>query len=153
MKSLIVMSLLLLSACSQNDETNPPPKAVADSVAKASALPKATGDFPDYAPQYPGSEILETSKTSDDDFSSTQFTMTTNDPIAKVSEFYRTSLSKAATMPITYDESTPEKLDIMAGDFVGGVEGKTKTNLGTSLSAKILDGKTHIYVMFNRPLA
>jgi hypothetical protein len=151
-KSIILVLVCSLASCGQNETAKPSERSVTPTATAPSKGAANTATFPDYAPQYPDSTIIETTPKSFDDFSSTEIVMTTDDPVAKVSEFYRASLSKSVNMPITYDESTPEKLDIMAGDFVGGVAGKTETNLGTSLSAKIVDGKTHIFVLFNRPL-
>jgi hypothetical protein len=155
MKSLMIVTLsLLLSACGQN--VSQPAKSevlAAPSVESKSGAASAAEDsgFTDYAPQYPGSEIVEKTTKDFDDFSSTEIQLATSASIADVEKFYRGALAKSDAMPVTYDDSTPEKLSIMAGDFVGGVEGKTETNLGTSLTVKAEDGKTQIYLLLNKP--
>lgn len=155
MKHLKIVALtLLLSACGQNVSEPATNEVSTKPLAQNKSGPATAAEganFTEYAPQFPGSELLDKSLKVYDDFSSTEFHMTTNASVAEVSKFYREKLAGTETMPVTYDESTPEKLDIMAGDFVGGVEGKTKTNLGTSLGAKVEDGKTHIYLMLNNP--
>jgi hypothetical protein len=155
MKNLMIVTLaLLLGACGQNASEPVKNEVAAKQLAPSKSGPASAAEgavFTDYAPQFPGSETLDKSLKVYDDFSSTEFHMTTSASVADVSKFYREKLAGTETMPVTYDYSTPEKLDIMAGDFVGGVEGKTKTNLGTSLSAEVKDRKTHIYLMLNNP--
>jgi hypothetical protein len=154
-KHLMIVSLsLLLSACGQKVSEPAKSEAPAAPSAESQSAPAVASDdsgFTDYAPQYPGSEIVEKTAKDLGEFSSTDIHMTTSASIADVSKFYRGTLAKSDAMPVTYDDSTPEKLSIMAGDFVGGVEGKTKTNLGTSLTVKTEDGKTNIYLLLNKP--
>ena len=94
---VILLPALLLSACGQNESAPADnPARVDQSTAATAATAKANGaGLPDYAPQYPGSVIVEQSTKDFADFSSTEIHMTTSDAVGKISDFYRASLAKS----------------------------------------------------------
>jgi hypothetical protein len=94
-----------------------------------------TGDFPAFAPQYPGSTITSSTKMTTDGKSMSTVTMTSPDKVDPIIEFYKSNVTKAG-MPIG-----------MTGNFDGAgtlQAGKDETAPGLIVSATPKEGLSEI---------
>jgi hypothetical protein len=112
----------------------------------------STATLPDYAPQYPGSTLGQTSTISTGEGSMVTATMSSADPADKILAFYKPRLI-AGGLPVAMESTTPEMSMIMAGDGMAGAASGAKVTKGLSaaVTVKTTDGKSEISMVLNAP--
>ncbi len=104
-----------------------------------------SGDWPSWVPIYPGSEPEGIGTMTTSDSISGSFTLSTNDAVSEVLEFYRDQLSAAdfAVNVNTFSGGGQE------GAIINGAKEAEKTNVVVMISRE--DGLTQASVTYNQP--